>query len=106
MDAFMLYGPVVPDGYGVCYNPHENYVLFAVTSFKHCDLTSSDFFACTLETSFNEMQELCLSQEKKHPVLDTEKPNSHVNNNNHCINGSQDNIKLENPGIHVVANGY
>ena len=45
MDAFMCYGPVVEDGYGACYNPHPNYILVCVSSFKKDDSTNSTAFA-------------------------------------------------------------
>ncbi|XP_014768157.2 choline O-acetyltransferase, partial [Octopus bimaculoides] len=59
MDAFMCYGPVVPDGYGVCYNPHSDYIVAVVTSFRSHSETRSDYFAFTLESSFLQMYELC-----------------------------------------------
>ena len=55
----MCYGPVVPDGYGVCYNPHSDYIVAVVTSFKSHSETRSDYFAFTLESSFLQMYELC-----------------------------------------------
>ena len=60
MDAFMCYGPVVPDGYGICYNPHSDYILVCISSFKSSDETDSAFFAATLEGSMLQMKELCL----------------------------------------------
>ena len=80
MDAFMCYGPVVPDGYGVCYNPHTGYILVCVTSFHSSPETSSDFFALTLEGSFLQMYELCLKTNETSPykIANGEKP---VNNN-------------------------
>ncbi|KAL3876632.1 hypothetical protein ACJMK2_034449 [Sinanodonta woodiana] len=54
------YGPVVPDGYGVCYNPQPDKIVVCVSSFKSCSETSSDFFAATIESSFLQMYELCL----------------------------------------------
>ena len=59
MDAFMCYGPVVPDGYGVCYNPHPQEMVVAITSFNSCGETRSDYFAFTLESTFMQMKELC-----------------------------------------------
>lgn len=29
-NSVLVFGPVVPDGYGVCYNPQENQVNIAV----------------------------------------------------------------------------
>lgn len=60
MDAFMCYGPVVPDGYGACYNPHPENLVVCISSFRSCDVTSSGFFASTLESSLLQMRELCL----------------------------------------------
>ncbi|KAK3595681.1 hypothetical protein CHS0354_026899 [Potamilus streckersoni] len=55
------YGPVVQDGYGVCYNPLPDKIIFCVSSFKSCPETSSDLFTATIESSFLQMHELCLS---------------------------------------------
>jgi choline O-acetyltransferase len=65
----MCYGPVVPDGYGACYNPHEDYILVVISSFKSCDQTGSDNFAFTLEESFLQMKELCEAQNVMKPGL-------------------------------------
>lgn len=73
MDAFMCYGPVVPDGYGVCYNPHPNWIQVCVTSFKRHHDTNSDHFAFTLESSFLQMQELCLKACEPPPVCNGDK---------------------------------
>ena len=70
----MCYGPVVPDGYGACYNPHPDYILVVISSFNTCGSTQSDFYASTLEGSFMQMKELC------------EKTNTPLVNNN-IING-------------------
>ena len=56
----MCYGPVVPDGYGCCYNPHPDNIVVVVTSFKADESTQADFFASTLDSSFRQMRELCL----------------------------------------------
>ncbi|XP_070545343.1 choline O-acetyltransferase-like isoform X2 [Ptychodera flava] len=60
MDCFMYYGPVVPNGYGAAYNPHENYILFAISSLKSSAETNSLVFRHSLHTSLLEMQELLL----------------------------------------------
>jgi len=61
MDAFMLYGPVVPDGYGACYNPHADYMVICVSSFKSWPGTDSSFFASTLAESLRQMKQLCIN---------------------------------------------
>ncbi|XP_052221203.1 carnitine O-acetyltransferase-like isoform X1 [Dreissena polymorpha] len=38
-ESVMFFGPVVPDGYGFCYNPQEKCILFGVSSFKSNDKT-------------------------------------------------------------------
>jgi choline O-acetyltransferase len=60
MDAFMLYGPVVPDGYGACYNPHADYIVICVSSFKSWNGTDSSRFASMLTESLLDMKQLCL----------------------------------------------
>lgn len=55
----MCYGPVVADGYGVCYNPRAHDIIVCITAFKSYAETQSDYFALTLEGSLLQMQELC-----------------------------------------------
>jgi len=33
-EACLCFGPVVPDGYGVCYNPMEKQILYAVSAYR------------------------------------------------------------------------
>ena len=72
----MCYGPVVTDGYGASYNPHEDYILFAITSAKECPTTSSEVFRDKLNKSLNDIYNLCV---KPDPVI--------TNNNNTTTNG-------------------
>ncbi|GFS06514.1 choline acetyltransferase [Elysia marginata] len=58
-DYWMGYGAVVPDGYGCCYNPQADSILFCVASFFSCFDTSSDMFVHSLESSLLQMAELC-----------------------------------------------
>uniref|UniRef100_A0A7D9NKB3 Choline O-acetyltransferase n=1 Tax=Xenopus tropicalis TaxID=8364 RepID=A0A7D9NKB3_XENTR len=44
MEMFCCYGPVVPNGYGCCYNPQPEHILFCVSSFHDCKDTSSMTF--------------------------------------------------------------
>lgn len=44
-DCVMCFGPVVPDGYGVCYNPMNDHINFAVSSFNTCEETNSAHLA-------------------------------------------------------------
>lgn len=59
-DILIGYGPVVPDGYGCCYMPKKDQILFCLSSFYSSDETSSDFFALSLEGSLLQMREFCL----------------------------------------------
>ena len=58
MDAFMCYGPVVADGYGVCYNPHADYVVVCVASFRSWPGSDSKTFADALVDSLRQMRDL------------------------------------------------
>ncbi|NXT41650.1 CLAT acetyltransferase, partial [Pelecanoides urinatrix] len=58
-EMFCCYGPVVPNGYGACYNPQPEDILFCISSFKDCKETSSDMFAKAVEESLLEMRDLC-----------------------------------------------
>ncbi|KAL7294320.1 hypothetical protein TKK_0012331 [Trichogramma kaykai] len=56
--SFMCYGPVVPNGYGCCYNPRSDDIFFACSSFKGCLETSTQKFADTLKQSLIRMIKL------------------------------------------------
>ncbi|KAK6171011.1 hypothetical protein SNE40_019276 [Patella caerulea] len=55
----VCYGAVVPEGYGVCYNPRPSSFYAVVTSFRRCLDTDSTMFANSLEASLLQMQGLC-----------------------------------------------
>ncbi|KAM9338278.1 carnitine O-acetyltransferase [Symphorus nematophorus] len=48
-DCVMCFGPVVPNGYGVCYNPMEDHINFAVSSFNACEETNASNLARAVE---------------------------------------------------------
>ena len=73
----MCYGPVVPNGYGVCYNPHPDNMVIVITSFKADESTQADFFASTLDSSFRQMRELCLKVSSANSPVITDK--THMN---------------------------
>lgn len=56
--SFMGYGAVVPDGYGVSYNPYPDSVIFCICSFHSCPGTDSRQFAATLEESLKDLREM------------------------------------------------
>lgn len=60
-DSFMGYGPVVPDGYGVAYNPKPDSIVFCLSSFHSAETTSTAAFARALERSLLEMRQLLQS---------------------------------------------
>ncbi|WAQ97117.1 CLAT-like protein [Mya arenaria] len=80
MDTFMCYGPVVPDGYGVCYNPHPNDIIVVITAFKSHAETQSDYFAYTLEGSLLQMSELCLKTNQEHEFVADKVRNASLQN--------------------------
>ncbi|XP_066477485.1 choline O-acetyltransferase [Tiliqua scincoides] len=59
MEMFCCYGPVIPNGYGACYNPQSEHILFCISSFKDCKETSSSKFAQAVGESLMDMKELC-----------------------------------------------
>uniref|UniRef100_A0A3B5MP45 Choline/carnitine acyltransferase domain-containing protein n=1 Tax=Xiphophorus couchianus TaxID=32473 RepID=A0A3B5MP45_9TELE len=57
-DSVMCFGPLVPDGYAVCYNPQADHVHFAVTAFNCCEETNAETMARTLKETLCDLQEL------------------------------------------------
>lgn len=54
----MCFGPVVPDGYGVCYNPMDAHINFAVSAFNSCQDTNATRLAQALEDAMLDMKTL------------------------------------------------
>ncbi|XP_017338290.1 choline O-acetyltransferase [Ictalurus punctatus] len=59
VDMFCCYGPVVANGYGACYNPQAENILFCVSSFRECVSTSSLVLVKALDQALIDMRELC-----------------------------------------------
>ncbi|XP_061796068.1 choline O-acetyltransferase [Nerophis lumbriciformis] len=59
VEMFCCYGPVVPDGYGVCYNPQSDHFVFSVSSFRESPHTCSSKFVNSLERGLLDMRDLC-----------------------------------------------
>lgn len=57
-DCVMCFGPVVTNGYGVCYNPMEDHINFAVSSFHMCKETNATAFAQTVKGALLDMRTL------------------------------------------------
>lgn len=63
-DAFIGYGPVVPDGYGCSYNMRKNGFIFSVSAFHSDGRTSATQFAQTLEQSLRDMAAMIKNSKK------------------------------------------
>ncbi|XP_042207020.1 carnitine O-acetyltransferase-like isoform X2 [Homarus americanus] len=61
-DAFMCFGPVVPDGYGCCYNPRGDSIFFGTSAFNSSPETDSATFREALEQSLLDMQDVLLKE--------------------------------------------
>ncbi|XP_071321571.1 carnitine O-acetyltransferase [Trachinotus anak] len=57
-DCVMCFGPVVTNGYGVCYNPMNNHINFAVSSFNTCEETNAAHLAQAMENALLDMRTL------------------------------------------------
>ncbi|XP_044750467.1 carnitine O-acetyltransferase-like [Coccinella septempunctata] len=63
----MAYGPLVPNGYGCCYNPRPDDIFFAVSCFKDNEETDANKFRNALERSLLDMHNL-LARNQKHKL--------------------------------------
>lgn len=61
-DTFTGYGPVDPNGYGACYNPKTNSIIFCISAFWSSEATGTTKFVQTLEESLNSMQNLMVKR--------------------------------------------
>lgn len=59
VEMFCCYGPVVPNGYGACYNPQSDHIIFCVSSFWENTQTSSAVFVKALNESLEEIRDVC-----------------------------------------------
>ncbi|KAL4660769.1 carnitine O-acetyltransferase isoform X2 [Arapaima gigas] len=57
-DCVMCFGPAVPDGYGICYNPMEKHINFSVSAFNSCAETNATKLAQGLEEALLDMRDL------------------------------------------------
>jgi len=56
------FGAVVPDGYGICYNPQNNRILYAVSAFRKCAETDTTRFGVKLKESLQAMKDVISHQ--------------------------------------------
>uniref|UniRef100_A0A8C3ARP0 Carnitine O-acetyltransferase n=1 Tax=Cyclopterus lumpus TaxID=8103 RepID=A0A8C3ARP0_CYCLU len=68
-DCIMCFGPIVPDGYGVCYNPMNDHINFAVSSFNTCKDTNAAHLAQAVEGALLDMRTL-LEQSPRPAVVE------------------------------------
>ncbi|CAH0398979.1 unnamed protein product [Chilo suppressalis] len=54
--TFMGYGAVVPDGYGVSYNPKKDSIIFCISSFHASSITSTEAYRQSLEEALDSMK--------------------------------------------------
>ncbi|KAK9541516.1 hypothetical protein VZT92_001551 [Zoarces viviparus] len=59
VEMFCSYGPVVPNGYGACYNPQSDHIIFSVSSFRESSQTCSAEFVKSLVQGLLDMRDLC-----------------------------------------------
>uniref|UniRef100_A0A8C4E2X6 Choline/carnitine acyltransferase domain-containing protein n=1 Tax=Dicentrarchus labrax TaxID=13489 RepID=A0A8C4E2X6_DICLA len=57
-DSVMCFGPLVPDGYAICYNPQADHVHFSITAFNCCEETHAETLSLTLKDTLCQLQEL------------------------------------------------
>ncbi|KAM3873925.1 carnitine O-acetyltransferase [Diretmus argenteus] len=57
-DCVMCFGPVVPDGYAMCYNPRNNHINYAVSTFNSCKETNAAHMAQAMEEALVDMRNL------------------------------------------------
>ncbi|XP_076982601.1 choline O-acetyltransferase [Tamandua tetradactyla] len=83
MEMFCCYGPVVPNGYGACYNPQPASILFCISSFHGCHDTSSTKFAKAVEESLMEMRALCSPPQSAGPQAPAAKEKAATSSQGH-----------------------
>ena len=64
-DSFMVYGPLVVDGYGCCYSPSNERLMFGISSFNERlpdqTATNSDQFKASLKNTLRLMRDMLSS---------------------------------------------
>uniref|UniRef100_A0A8C7U1I9 Choline O-acetyltransferase n=1 Tax=Oncorhynchus mykiss TaxID=8022 RepID=A0A8C7U1I9_ONCMY len=84
VEMFCCYGPVVPNGYGCCYNPQSDHLLFSVTSFHGSTETCSAVFIKALDEGLVEMRDLCRKSNKPQSSAALAASKAVVNNQGLC----------------------
>ncbi|XP_073822744.1 carnitine O-Acetyl-Transferase isoform X2 [Musca autumnalis] len=63
--AFMSYGPSTDDGYACCYNPRDNDIFLAVSSWRSNEETCSEKFAQTIEEALSKMHDMLVKAQSE-----------------------------------------
>uniref|UniRef100_A0A4D5R9U8 Carnitine O-acetyltransferase n=1 Tax=Scolopendra viridis TaxID=118503 RepID=A0A4D5R9U8_SCOVI len=63
-NALMCYGPLVPDGYGCCYNPRANDMNFGISACNSSPETQAVKFREALEKSLTDMHDVLMQSQK------------------------------------------
>jgi carnitine O-acetyltransferase len=58
--AFMCYGPLVPNGYGCCYNPTKNEMSFGISAMNSSAETNAEKFKIALQEVLMDMQKVAI----------------------------------------------
>lgn len=61
----MVYGPLVPDGYGCCYNPRDDDITFGISAFNSSTETNAEAFKVGLIEVLMDMHELIATNRDK-----------------------------------------
>ena len=64
-DLSMAFGPAVDDGYGICYNPKSNRILFSISSWKSLPDYDVEPFQRELFKALRDMKDILLSGSSK-----------------------------------------
>ncbi|XP_026867113.2 carnitine O-acetyltransferase isoform X1 [Electrophorus electricus] len=73
-DCVMCIGPMVPDGYGICYNPMGDHINFAVTAFNSCEETNAARLSRFLKEALLDLKSLVEQTLKPSPTGPEEQP--------------------------------
>lgn len=57
------FGAIVPDGYGICYNPNDDKILITVSTYKNCAETNTTQFGIKLMESLRAMRDIMSCQQ-------------------------------------------
>ncbi|KAM9776235.1 carnitine O-acetyltransferase b [Syngnathus typhle] len=57
-DSVMCFGPLVPDGYAICYNPQSDHVHFSITAFNCCDETNAEKLGVAVRDTLCQLHDL------------------------------------------------